>query len=67
MPANERKKIRLEIEKLFDLGESPGESVDQREAKKPISPPTEWSGPPDKMRLSMGSRPLFLSELQRSK
>ena len=60
----------MEIEKLFDLGdtekpsEAASDSHDQKEEKKPISPPTESIKSPDRMRLSMGSRPAFLDQLR---
>lgn len=41
MPAQERRKIRLEIEKLFDLSDPSDGATAIKEEEKPKSPPTE--------------------------
>lgn len=71
MPINERRRMRLEVEKLFDLGNSSKtkttssiENCDVKEEKRPISPPTEMPKQKERMRLSMGSRPAFLDQLR---
>jgi hypothetical protein len=75
MPIKERRQIRLEIEKLFDFGGDDSSSVksaeaasDMKEESNPISPPTEATRSGEKqkdpMRLSLGSRPLFLDQLR---
>ena len=70
MPINERRKIKMEIEKLFDLTDSkpasdpsPTTESTMREEERPQSPPTDTQAAP-KMRSSMGSRPMFLEQLK---
>ncbi len=41
MPFQERRKIRLEIEKLFDLSDDSEATPGAKEEEKPQSPPTE--------------------------
>lgn len=66
MPIRERRKIRLEIEKLFDLEESPQAETPAQEEERP--PPVKREAVRDpgreKMRFSMGSRPAFLEALR---
>jgi hypothetical protein len=41
MPVQERRKIRLEISKLFDFSDSAEPPAEAKEEEKPTSPPTE--------------------------
>lgn len=74
MPVEQRRKIKQEMQKLFDFGgieESPSLTPEKKEEEQPKSPPTEL--PPrlekkkekmENLRFSLGSRPAFLNNLK---